>query len=453
MPKSAFFIVAIYQAAVKQQDAPLSYQSGNTSTRDPELLSFAPDVTVVPGHGPRTTLRSQCISSISAAVFEAKNVHDSTDFVLVTCQPGAEGALKDEVALSKPDWKFSYSRPGFLTFKVHEPSEVAEPIVLHSTFARASAHSLGRVQGFPSAMMAKAVWQRVGERAIDRLHVWSRDAAIPGENGYESGEDEAARAAKELIIAVAPAAGDGSAVPSHLLEDTHRGDLVLDCVVVAPDEWWIGLHRATSRITRWPGGIWPGQPPPEMVSRAYLKMSEALDWMRFPVKLGQRCVELGCAPGGATQALLDRGLRVTGVDPAKVDERVAQRKHFQHLRKRSADVRRRDFEQFQWLVADMSVAPSYTLAAVRDIVCHRHVNIRGLIMNLKLPDWKLAAEIPGYVAEVRRWGYPVVRARQLSHNGQEICVAGLKPARRGRPPRRKRARSAISARPSAGNRA
>ncbi len=113
MPKSAFFIVAIYQAAVKQQDAPLSYQSGNTSTRDPELLSFAPDVTVVPGHGPRTTLRSQCISSISAAVFEAKNVHDSTDFVLVTCQPGAEGALKDEVALSKPDWKFSYSRQDF----------------------------------------------------------------------------------------------------------------------------------------------------------------------------------------------------------------------------------------------------------------------------------------------------------------------------------------------------
>ncbi|NIP85859.1 MAG: hypothetical protein GTO03_09990, partial [Planctomycetales bacterium] len=231
-------------------------------------------------------------------------------------------------------------------------------------------------------------------------------------------------------------------------QTTRRGDLVLDCVLVEPDEWWLGYHRATARATRWTGGIWSGPVPDQMVSRAYLKTSEALDWIAFPLKAGQRCVELGCAPGGSTQALLDRGLRVTGVDPADVDPRIASHRDFTHIRKRGADLPRKQYGPFQWLVADMNVVPHYTLATVRQIVTHRLVHIRGLLLNLKLANWQLADQVPEYVAEVRSWGYPIVRARQLSHQRHEICIAGLAhPRRRGR----RRGRGASSATAPAAN--
>jgi 23S rRNA (cytidine2498-2'-O)-methyltransferase len=54
------------------------------------------------------------------------------------------------------------------------------------------------------------------------------------------------------------------------------------------------------------------------------------------------------------------------------------------------------------------------------------VSIRGLLLTLKLLEWELAEQIPDYLERIRSWGYPQVRARQLAHNRQEICVLALK---------------------------
>jgi 23S rRNA (cytidine2498-2'-O)-methyltransferase len=79
----------------------------------------------------------------------------------------------------------------------------------------------------------------------------------------------------------------------------------------------------------------------------------------------------------------------------------------------------------------MNVAPNYTLDAVEAIVAHPEVNIRGLLLTLKLPQWNLAEQVPQYLERVRGWGYNLVRARQLQHNHREFCVAALqKPFRR-----------------------
>jgi 23S rRNA (cytidine2498-2'-O)-methyltransferase len=74
----------------------------------------------------------------------------------------------------------------------------------------------------------------------------------------------------------------------------------------------------------------------------------------------------------------------------------------------------------------MNVAPRYTLDTVEAIVTHREVNIRGLLLTLKLLDWDLAERIPEYLERIRSWGYAQVRARQLAHNRQEICVTALR---------------------------
>jgi len=155
-------------------------------------------------------------------------------------------------------------------------------------------------------------------------------------------------------------------------------------------------------------------------------MEEALRWSRLPVRAGQQFVELGCAPGGSCQALLSRGLKVVGIDPAEVAPSVKEHRRFTHVRKRGADVRRRAFRHTRWLAADMNVAPAFTLDTVEAIVTHPAVQIRGLLLTLKLPDWRLAEEVPAYLKRIGSWGFTKVRARQLQHNRQELCVAALR---------------------------
>jgi len=204
------------------------------------------------------------------------------------------------------------------------------------------------------------------------------------------------------------------------------GDLVLDCVLIEPGEWWIGWHRAATTPTRVAGGVIPVEMPDDAVSRAYLKMEEALLWSRLPVQRGDHVAEIGSAPGGSCQALLDRGLRVTGIDPSDMAPQVLARPGFTHIKKRSADVKRREFTGVKWLTADSNVAPSYTLDAVEAIVTHADVHVQGLLLTLKLLDWSLADHLPEYLARIRSWGFRYVRARQLAHNRQEVCVCALR---------------------------
>jgi 23S rRNA (cytidine2498-2'-O)-methyltransferase len=201
---------------------------------------------------------------------------------------------------------------------------------------------------------------------------------------------------------------------------------VLDVVVVEPGDWWIGYHRAVKTAERWPGGAIPVRLPSHAVSRAYAKLEEAIQWSGFPVAAGEECVEIGCAPGGASQALLERGLFVTGVDPADVDPAVLEHSRFRHLKKRGSDVRRSEFEGVRWLVADMNIAPKDTLDEVEAIVRHPSVSIRGLVLTLKLSEWNFAEELPKFISRVRGWGYRDVRCRQLVTGGQEICLVALR---------------------------
>ncbi len=123
---------------------------------------------------------------------------------------------------------------------------------------------------------------------------------------------------------------------------------------------------------------------------------------------------------------MDRGLFVTGIDPAEVDPAVLEHSRFRHLKKRGTDVRRHEFEGVRWLVADMNIAPEATLDEVEAIVRHPGVAIRGMVLTLKFSDWKVAEELPKFVSRVHDWGYRDVRTRQLVTGGQEICLVALR---------------------------
>lgn len=345
-------------------------------------------------------------------------------FVMTTCQTAAAPVVKAEIAARWPDFRFAYSRPGFLTFRLPENHRLRPDFDLGCVFVRSHAFSLGRVGGADDAERASTVWELAKGLAIDRVHVWSRDRCEPGYRGFEPRITDEDRRIHRLLVDACPTGRLAQGADS-LDQPAPPGQLVLDCVVVDPGVWYAGFHRARLGPSQFPGGLWPLVLPETAVSRAWLKMEEALQWSQLPIGPGARVAEIGSAPGGASQALLARGCHVLGIDPAEMDASVLAHPNFTHLRKRSTHVRRREFRKIRWLVADMNVAPNYTLSAVEGIVTHSEVSVRGLILTLKLIEWEMASRVAEYLDRVRSWGYNIVRARQLQFNRRELCVAAL----------------------------
>jgi len=351
-------------------------------------------------------------------------------FLFVTCQAGAEKAVKGEVAGRWPEFRFAYSRPGFLTFKLPDKQYLSPDFNLSSVFARAYGFSLGKLPPGEPAETTRQAWNLLCDRPIRRIHVWERDRAVPGLHGFEPSITPTAIAMFELLRAACPRP-ERLAHGYHYQQQADAGDWIADCVLVDPDQWWLGFHRSRSVPSCWPGGIPGFDLPQDAASRAWLKMEEALRWSQLPATAGARFAEIGSAPGGASQSLLGRGFEVIGIDPAEMSPEVLEHPKFRHIRRRAVAVPRRAFRRVRWLTADMNVAPNFTLDAIEAIVTHAEVSIRGMLLTLKLPDWQLAQEVPAYLARIRSWGYNLVRARQLAHNRQEICVAALqKPFRR-----------------------
>jgi 23S rRNA (cytidine2498-2'-O)-methyltransferase len=341
--------------------------------------------------------------------------------LFVACQPGSETALKGDVARRQPSLRFAFSRPGFVTFRDAEDSQPT----LRSAFARTWGHSLGKVAGTDMAELARNFWKLVatlpqpdGVARLGNLHVWQRAGALPGDEGYDAAQVSPAQAAGAQLLAQRP----DVAMSMSLNAVVPAGESTLDCVLVEPHEWWVGWHRAESPETRWPGGVPLLEIPAGMISRAHLKVEEALLWSELPIRPGDRCVEIGSAPGGSCAALLERGCLVTGIDPAEMDSAVLANPHFTHVRARAREVPRAVFRAARWLMSDANVAPKHTLDTVETIVTADDVQLEGLVLTLKLTDPRSAAQLPAFHKRIRGWGYERVWARQLAFNRQEVCV-------------------------------
>lgn len=347
----------------------------------------------------------------------------TSEFFFVGCQVGAEAAVKAELARVRPEWRSSFSRPGFITFKA--AGVLAPPRPERLIFARSFCRSLDGVQADSAAELAAAAAARFARRPGDCLHVWERDAARPGVGGFEPQVTPAAQAALQAIRNAWPEAPPARPALS--------GEQVLDCVVVDPGRWWLGEHVAGDARTLWPGGLAEVETPAELASRAGRKMEQALRMTGLPIKAGDRIAELGCAPGGAVQVLLARGLHVLGVDPAPPNESVLAHPRFTMMQKRAHEVRKRDFRNVKWLASDVNAPPNYVLDAVEAIVRHPANRIRGLLLTVKMRDWSLAEQAHDYVQRVRDWGFSRTFAAQWSLHRREFCIVAYRGSRQSKP--------------------
>lgn len=355
-------------------------------------------------------------------------------FLYLACQRRSVRALKDEMARRFGDWRFSYSNGGFLTYKRPEstnlsPNRSNDESFSKLVFARTFVSSFGKLENPTPELFWESVAELIdeniqnGEIAQNKrffIHVWEPEHDLAGAEPAICAElkrlGQTLRRAVPARLAPFLAAGDEAAY----------GAFCLDYVRISDTLCWLGYHRAIDFSGRFAGGIFPLSPPSDAASRAWLKFEEALWWSEFPIQIGSRCADIGAAPGGGSQALLARGATVLGVDPAEMDPRVLANPNFTHLRGKISQLKRNLFRKTRWVIADMNVAPNYTLDALEELTTRPQTEIRGMIFTLKLFDLKMAESIPELIARIKRWGFNRVRVRQLTFNHQEVTVAALK---------------------------
>ncbi|MCA9193186.1 MAG: hypothetical protein KDB03_15545 [Planctomycetales bacterium] len=351
------------------------------------------------------------------------SIHESRFFFLA-CQNGAEAYLRQELLVEGGVLRLAFSRPGLLTIKILDDSQHGwEPhfqkLAEHWLVRRAGV-GLGHLR-FSTAEQLTAECLALGGVDWHSIHVFQRDTALPGTDGFEPGPNPLTQAVEERIRKKLSELGKLTPVG----QVAPMGGQVLDVVLVEPNQWLVGFHPVTNSHQSIPGGVYEVSTPPEIVSRAYVKLGEALMWSNLPLQIGDNVVEIGSAPGGSCQRLLDMGMTVTGIDPAEMDPRLKQHPRFQHWRGKSSSIKRKQYSRFKWLTADANVAPKYTLDAIEDIVTYPTSNFSGLLLTLKLTQTSLYQQIPEYVERVRSWGFDQVKVRQLASNRKECCLAAL----------------------------
>lgn len=213
-------------------------------------------------------------------------------------------------------------------------------------------------------------------------------------------------------------------------ENIREPQEILSLVAVG-DTVYLGLSPAETNLSSWPGGMRRFAKRPEQISRAELKLQEAMEVFDFSLPTSGLALDLGAAPGGWTRLLLEAGLRVWAIDPAQLDPRLAQHGHQlthylgmaeRYLEEALADRSRQ--RAFAVIASDLRMDAVLAARLVADYAPLLSPN--GLALTtLKLPH-ESAKIKPARLAEqalaILHEAYGVVRARQLFHNRQEITV-------------------------------
>ncbi|TLM63664.1 MAG: hypothetical protein FDZ69_12230 [Deltaproteobacteria bacterium] len=330
-------------------------------------------------------------------------------FVLTTCAVGAEAVLRRWMPEHR-GWRAAFSRPGLITWKVEGAVDAGLPRP-HPLF-----RTWGVSLGFCTA--APELGKALDQLEAPVLQVMAGEAGPKGhvpETVLERWEADVRRVEEEIRTCWGARVRGG---------DPAIGEAVLDVVVRPGEPWMVGWHRHTRERGPLPGGAWELAPPADAPSRAWAKLEEMIRWSGLTPGKGESALEIGCAPGGATMALLDRGLRVCSVDPLPIvlPERLRQAPFLQHR----CLIEKLPRDQFpaavDWIVVDMGLSAPMAVHHLARIVPRYRDRLQGLFVTLKLNEWTLVERLPELLDRIAAMGFDSVEAACLPAFRQELGV-------------------------------
>lgn len=217
-----------------------------------------------------------------------------------------------------------------------------------------------------------------------------------------------------------------------VLEETLK-ELELVKTVQQPEWIWdvfvhqgyvyTGLALLKHQGSDWPGGAIRFQREEGQISRAKFKLLEAEKVFGLDLASYHRALDIGAAPGGWTSLLLERGLQVTAVDPAKMHDSLIDHPSLE-IHQRNAGEVAFEPDEFDLLVCDMSWSPKHTAHLVIQLL--DAVRTGGtIIVTVKLMHKKPLQTIRNCM-DMYEQHLHIVQAKQLFHNRDEITLYMMK---------------------------
>lgn len=201
------------------------------------------------------------------------------------------------------------------------------------------------------------------------------------------------------------------------------------------EKGYAGISLAQENLSDWPGGMRHFAQTPEQISRAEFKLLEALEAFGVTLPSQGSALDFGAAPGGWTRLLLQAGMRVVAVDPAKLDPRLPGDGRLEHYRIYAEayleDALKRH-KKFDVITNDMRMdAREAARLLVEAGECLRPDGFT--ISSLKLPHATLDIDPSRNLKEalhILGKHFAIVQAKQLFHNRQEVTVITAQPRSR-----------------------
>jgi 23S rRNA (cytidine2498-2'-O)-methyltransferase len=296
---------------------------------------------------------------------------------------------------------------------VHHLAPVQAIIHLSNTEADLEELAMG-LAGLPTFSMLER-----GQRfAVQTRIVQSEEGASP--RAYSSGKIN-----QMLAGAIAEETG--------AVEEIKKPQIVVS-LLCTQESAYMGISLARDNLSAWPGGMRHFAQRPEQISRAEFKLLEALEVFGVELPSRGRALDLGAAPGGWTRLLLEAGLKVVAVDPAKLDPRLFRHPgliHFRGYAEHYLEIEEpgKKSQPFDVITNDMRMDARD--AARLLIEMRGKLRPDGFILStLKLPHATASIDplknLRGALSLLGRY-FDIVRAKQLFHNRQEVTVIVARP--------------------------
>jgi 23S rRNA (cytidine2498-2'-O)-methyltransferase len=220
------------------------------------------------------------------------------------------------------------------------------------------------------------------------------------------------------------------------VEDIKKPQIVVS-LLLTQDKAYLGISLASTNISPWPGGMRHFAQTPEQISRAEFKLLEALEIFGVTLPDHGWALDLGAAPGGWTRLLLDAGLQVVAVDPAKLDPRLVRRPGLTHFRSYAEHYLELEEPGKRPLVFDIitnDMRMDAREAARLLIEARPRLKHDGFILStLKLPHATASIDPLRNLREAMSLlsrHFDLVQAKQLFHNRQEVTIIVARPRAR-----------------------
>ena len=214
------------------------------------------------------------------------------------------------------------------------------------------------------------------------------------------------------------------AVLTELGGETEMQSPEVICSIYAGvDDLFVGWGSPKEQLSDWPGGAVRFQREEGQISRAKFKLLEAERAFGLRFESYREALDIGAAPGGWTHLLLERGLRVTSVDPAELHPSLKAYQRLNYMKKNASDVKFPN-ATFDLLVCDMSWSPMQMSKLVLEKIDALSKNATAII-TVKLMHKKPLQTIRDVIERLES-DFILKKAKQLFHNRDEITLYLIK---------------------------